>query len=98
MTKFDDTFYDKYIEEAVKVDRLSVELRTAAAVLELRGIRIKYLAQQNNILRDEILVLRDALELIRGFLINKGYSEHDPFVLGAVNKALEKQIPEGDAE
>lgn len=98
MTKSDDTFYDKYIEEAVKVDRLSVELRTAVAMLELRDLARDYLVKQNDILREENLVLRDALELVRGFLINKGYSEHDPFVLGAVNKALEKHIPEGDVE
>lgn len=46
------------------------------------------LARQNSILRDEILVLRDALELVRGFLINQGYSEDDPLVLGLINEAL----------
>ena len=88
MAKPDDTFYDKYIEEAVKVGRLSVELRTAIAVRELSELAREGVMNQNNVLREENLVLRDALELVRGFLINKGYSEHDPFVLGAVNKAL----------
>lgn len=32
--------------------------------------------------------LVSALELAQGFLRNKGYSEDDPFVLGAINTAL----------
>lgn len=37
---------------------------------------------------DEIEEMADVLELVRGFLRNKGYSEDDPLVLGAINRVL----------
>lgn len=42
----------------------------------------------NERLKRENEVLRSALENVRGFLINKGYSPHDPLVLGLVEDAL----------
>lgn len=42
----------------------------------------------NERLMRENKVLRSALENVRGFLINKGYSPHDPLVLGLVENAL----------
>lgn len=51
----------------------------------------------NERLMRENEVLRSALENVRGFLINKGYSPHDPLVLGLIEDALNYKTG-GDGE
>lgn len=41
-------------------------------------------------LRAERTKLRETLKLVDGFLLNKGYSEHDPLVRGAIRDVLDE--------